>query len=477
MHTQYRIIFIISSLLFTLSLSISLINYFLSLESTHQQLKERSLPLTIDNIYTEIQKHIIEPNLVSSMMAHDTFMKDWLVNDENNVQQITRYLETIKNKYGMFATFLVSDKTKHYYSSKGFIETVQEDRLQNLWYFAFKNSHKSHEINLDFNAHMDNSLIMFINHKILDDNYHMLGATGIAMRVSYIDDMLKKFRQRYYFDVYFANKDGEIILSQQDKHSFTHLKERPDLYAMKDVLLNKEATLLEHEKDNEKFLIMTKYIPELDLYLLVEAKVSRFTTKVTKTFYFNLIASLLITIFITLIILFTVMNYHKKLNYLADHDTLTDLPNRRAFDKDFQHFFMLHKRNASPISMLFLDIDDFKNINDTLGHKTGDEVLQRIADILKQHVRKTDLIARWGGEEFTIALIDSDVDEALKIAEKLQEQIETDILLRNYANRVVTSSFGLTGIHKEDTTDTFLRRADEALYKAKANGKNQVVVL
>ena len=110
MNLNYRTVLIITFLLVTLSVSMSAINYIISLQSMQKQLTERSLPLTVDNIYTEIQKHIIEPNLVSSMMAHDTFLKEWLINDEANVGRIAKYLETIKNKYGMFTTFLVSEK-------------------------------------------------------------------------------------------------------------------------------------------------------------------------------------------------------------------------------------------------------------------------------------------------------------------------------------------------------------------------------
>ena len=80
-----------------------------------QQLKTQSLPLSLDNIYTEIQKQIIEPYLVSSMMANDTFVKDWLLHDEESVTRITQYLDMVKNKYGMFATFLVSEQSRNYY--------------------------------------------------------------------------------------------------------------------------------------------------------------------------------------------------------------------------------------------------------------------------------------------------------------------------------------------------------------------------
>ena len=110
MNSKYKIVILISLLLITLSISITFINYFVSLNSTEKHLKTQSLPLSLDNIYTEIQKHIIEPYLVSSMMANDTFVQDWILNDEVNNHKIKEYLDAVKNKYAMFATFMVSER-------------------------------------------------------------------------------------------------------------------------------------------------------------------------------------------------------------------------------------------------------------------------------------------------------------------------------------------------------------------------------
>ena len=476
MHLNYRIVFIITFLLFTLSVSMSLINYTVTLQLTQKQLRDSSLPLTVDNIYTEIQKHIIEPNLVASMMAHDTFLKDWLINKEDDTNKITKYLETIKNKYNMFTTFLVSERTKNYYNSKGLVEQIKEENRDNAWYFSFKEIQSNQEINLDFNKHIDDSMVMFINHKIFDEEYHMIGATGIGLKISYINDMLEYFRKQYNFNVYFINKEGKVVLSEDKVNQLSHIKDVPELYAIKDDLITKEKKIIDYTKAGEEYLLNVKYIPELDLYLIVEAKLSYFIENVTKTFYFNLIGSIFVSILIALMILITIRKYHRKLEYLAANDTLTGLPNRRSFNKKFEHFFLLHKRNSNPMALLFLDLDDFKNINDTLGHQIGDEVLKRIADIIKQNIRKTDLVARWGGEEFIISLIDSDVKKAKVIAEKLREQIETDIFLHQITNQTVTASFGLTNVKSDDTIDTILNRVDTALYKAKGSGKNKIIL-
>lgn len=126
---------------------------------------------------------------------------------------------------------------------------------------------------------------------------------------------------------------------------------------------------------------------------------------------------------------------------------------------------------------MFLDIDNFKNINDKLGHQKGDVVLKRIATILNENIRQTDLIARWGGEEFIIALIDSSLEDSKIICEKLRKSIEEDLELTNLCSYNVTASFGLTMVNSTDTKENLLLRVDNAMYKSKNEGKNRITVV
>lgn len=443
---------------------------------THDQLKNSSLPLTVDNIYTEIQKHIIEPNLIASMMANDTFMKDWLADQEKDSQKIVRYLDTIQNKYQMFATFLVSEKSKNYYSAAGLLEEVTKENANNSWYFTFKNKPEVHEINIDNNEHMGSSLVMFINHKIFDDEFHMIGATGVGVKTSYINDMLKQFRLQYSFNVYFINAEGDVIISEQSTNAISNIDDVPELSLIKSDLISKGSQLFEYTRNGEKTLLNRKYIPELDLYLLVEAKMNDFTNKVKETFYFNIIISVLLTGAITLIVLIYMRSIHGKLNQLADNDPLTRLPNRRCFNRNLERTLLLKKRNKTQLAILFIDLDDFKKINDTKGHDIGDLVLKRIADILKTTVRETDLISRWGGEEFTVLLVDSDLNGASLSAENLCKVIEQDTLLIDLVGHKVSASIGVTEIQENEAIDIIFKRVDNALYKAKVAGKNQYII-
>lgn len=474
MNSKYKIVIVVSILLLILSLSITTINYMVSLNNTEKQLKNQSLPLSLDNIYTEIQKHIIEPYLVSSMMANDTFVQDWLINEEENHSKIEQYLNAIRNQYGMFTSFLVSEKTQNYYTHEGLIEKMNESNKPNKWYYDFKKIQERHEINLDFNKHLSNSMMMFLNYKIIGKDYSFLGATGVGIKIYYINDMLKNFRQKHHFKVFFINKDGKIILAERKIVKEDNLDNIEHLRNYKDTLISKDPQSIEFEHNGKRYLLSSKYIPELNLYLLVEAKVDDFIKDVKNIFYLNLFISIFISIIITISLIFLIRNYNKKLEHLAGNDLLTNMNNRRVFEDKFQYQLLLHQRNNQALSFVFIDIDNFKMINDKYGHGIGDKVLIRVSTILKENIRKTDLISRWGGEEFVIAYIDSSLEDAKVITKKIKDLIESDYNLRNLTKNSVTASFGLTQLRKEDNMDTIVRRADKEMYKAKASGKNKI---
>lgn len=474
MKSNYKIVFLITILILILTLSISVINYQVSLETTKTQLKNQALPLSLDNIYTEIQKSIIEPYLISSMMANDIFVKDWILHDEDNIEKISNYLKIIKEKYSIFLTFLVSEKTKNYYTSKGVIEVLDKNKKENEWYFSFKNKNKINEINLDLNKNLGNSLIMFINHKIIKNN-ELIGMTGVGLKISYINKMLEMFREKYKLKVSFYNTHGDIVLSED--HNKKNIDLIKNLFKNNKDFLLKQSEMFEYKENGEKIILNNKFIPELNLYLIIEAKVDDFIKDIRHIFYFNLLVSLIITLIITLIILSILRKYNKKLEKLADYDSLTSISNRRKFNDTFKHFFLLSKRKEEPLSVLFLDLDNFKSINDKYGHKVGDKVLIRCAEVLSNNIRKTDLIARWGGEEFVIAFINTKVSDAFVISNKICSALENDDDLIAFTKSKLTASIGLTQCLVDDTIDTVLVRADKAMYDAKSKGKNQVIIV
>jgi diguanylate cyclase (GGDEF)-like protein len=162
---------------------------------------------------------------------------------------------------------------------------------------------------------------------------------------------------------------------------------------------------------------------------------------------------------------------------IANTDVLTFLPNRRKIMVDLQEEVIRSNRYGTPLSISLLDLDNFKNINDTYGHTTGDEALRSVAARLREQIRHPDTIGRYGGEEFLIVLPNSEIQAASEQAERLCQRVRTLHVEANDHSITVTVSIGVAQYKIEDENwEQFLHRADEALYKAKDMGRDQWVV-
>jgi diguanylate cyclase (GGDEF)-like protein len=163
----------------------------------------------------------------------------------------------------------------------------------------------------------------------------------------------------------------------------------------------------------------------------------------------------------------------KKLQILATTDELTGAYNRRAFYELIKKSIYRAKRHNEPLSLVLLDIDYFKKVNDTYGHNTGDKILQLLVELVLENIRQEDVLARWGGEEFIIALPQTPYKLGIELAERLRNNIAT----YNFPEvGSMTVSLGLAEFQpKNDDIQSFIKRADNALYKAKDNGRNMVV--
>ncbi len=174
-------------------------------------------------------------------------------------------------------------------------------------------------------------------------------------------------------------------------------------------------------------------------------------------------------------------DFNKTLSLLLTTDWLTQISNRRYFDERFENEWRRAIRGKYPISLIFSDLDFFKEYNDSLGHPAGDECLKKVAGVMKSLVRRpADLAARLGGEEFVIMLPMTSLEDSVHIAEKVREKIE-NLKIIHADSRVagyVTASFGVASATPKHELNhmTLIKAADEALYKAKNNGRNRVEV-
>jgi diguanylate cyclase (GGDEF)-like protein len=158
-------------------------------------------------------------------------------------------------------------------------------------------------------------------------------------------------------------------------------------------------------------------------------------------------------------------------------DPLTEIFNRREMLARMQIEQKRQLRHGDPFTLIIGDIDNFKNVNDTFGHEQGDHVLKMLARIMKDQIRNIDCICRWGGEEFLIMLVETDLDNGQNVAERIRKNIETAEFEFKNLKIAVTITCGLSAHHgSDDTIESCIKRADQALYRGKTQGKNRIVV-
>lgn len=186
----------------------------------------------------------------------------------------------------------------------------------------------------------------------------------------------------------------------------------------------------------------------------------------------RLFATLLLTIIMINIVLNVIADLHRKLENQALTDSLTGAYNRRFMEKVLDALVARAERQPLVATILMIDIDHFKRVNDRFGHDHGDLVLKRVVEIVASRMRRSDRLFRWGGEEFLVLLEGADLEGATRVAEEIRQSVAAATILPEQA---VTVSIGVGQYQDRQDVDGWTRAADVALYEAKASGRNRVV--
>lgn len=464
------------SLLIILGFSISAISSF---KAAQQQaltsLLQQEMPLTLDNVYSEVQNDLLKPQLVSSLMANDTFVHDWIRSGELDIAPISRYLNKLKERYGLFTAFFVSQSSARYFYSGGLLKTISPESPIDAWYYRFRAASGESEINIDPDLSNNNQITIFINVKVRDQNNKLAGIIGVGLNIKNVEHQLDSYYHKYGKTVYFINKQGAVVLSGNYTSAEKNITEKEGIKEIASEILASKEGRFSYRYQGKKQLLSTRYVEELDLLLCVEAQTGQITQALIKPLIINIIISLFLLITILYLILKTVNSYQKKLEKIAWWDHLTGLFNRTSFTLQYQQEESRHKRNHSGMVLLMIDIDFFKHVNDSKGHLQGDKVLQQCANILQKTLRPCDIIARWGGEEFIVLLPETDKAEAVKTAERLRLLVQNNSQLNYLTGTGLTISIGLSVFDETQNMDWHISMADKQLYKAKDNGRNCVV--
>jgi len=467
---RHRLILVLTLLLAAGFIATSLISYQVSRQAIRHAIIDQDLPLTSSNIYSEIQKDLVRPVLISATMAHDTFVRDWVLAGERDADAMARFLKEVKARHGAFSSFFVSERTGNYYTGDGILKRVSSFEPRDAWYYRVRGMSQEYEINVDPDLANEDALTIFINHRVYDYAGEFIGVTGIGLTVDAVRGLIREYQQRFNRTIYFVNARGRIVVfGNETNREEEDLHKRPGLGAQIDAILNEKRGSFQYEAGGDNYILHVNYLPELKWHLFVEQNESIALAGIRRTLFVNLGISLAVTLLVVFLIHQALMRHQRRLEELASTDELTGLLNRHACNILIGKLVAEHRREPKPVSMLLADIDHFKRINDTHGHLVGDAVLTAVAHVLQDGLRASDLAVRWGGEEFLLVLKGCDLSEAQRIAENLRAAVAA---LKDPLP--VTISVGIARFDGDEAPEQTVDRADGALYRAKSAGRNRV---
>jgi len=448
--------------------------------STQKQ-QEAIMPL-----FSLITSEIIRPITVSQYMASDPFLLNYIQQDKIDNSVVYNYITSVANKFNTMS-FIAIEKHQILIDSKKKITGLNSKNAE--WYHRLKAIDK--EKFTDFgdaeNPHL------FFDVKMFNENREFIGFIGLAVDLDHFATKFNEFKQNFGFEVYFIDENDHITLSSSQLMKTTSHHRRNSLTNINELdwYLNyqrakqsniENGTNIESNNNSSIFnfsdddLIVSQIpLKELNWRVFI---VSPPVTK--QSAYWQLfIQKLFIFLFVSLALYFIftlcVSNFRASLVKDSETDFLTQLPNRT-----FVHWkFSQLSNEYNHVSVVIADIDNFKRLNDTYGHLFGDDVLKVIAKELSKNLRTIDLVGRWGGEEFIFILPDTNAKQAQEIVDRIRLNISKIPFTPSSTSKKfnVTVSFGVSDSDLANVElEEILIKADQALYNAKTNGRNQVVV-
>ncbi len=477
---KWKLIAVTSALLVTGFCATSFLSYHVAHVSIREGIVGNQLPITSDTVYSEIQRDLILPVIVSSMMAKDTFLRDWMLSGEQPVEAVIKYLREVKQRYGAVTSFFVSDRTRNYYQpdvAGGILKQVSPTEPRDVWYYRVRNLKSDYEINVDVDLANHDAMTIFINYRAHDYAGKFIGATGVGLTVEAVRKLIDRYQREYGRLIYFVDKTGRIMLrGDQVRVPEANIHEREGLRELAARVLKEERGSYQYAYRGRTQLLNVRPVAEFGWYLFVEQEEDAALENIRRSLYASLAVWIGVTLLVLLATTLTINRYQSRLEVMATTDKLTGLSNRQAHEIHLHQALKEAVRSGHSLSLMMLDLDRFKSINDCFGHQAGDQIICAVARILGAGLRSSDIISRWGGDEYLVILKDCALADAQRLADKIRVEVERQPIDCQGRPLTVTVSIGVAELVPGDDGERLLARVDEALYAAKNAGRNRVCV-
>ncbi|CDI03912.1 conserved hypothetical protein [Candidatus Competibacter denitrificans Run_A_D11] len=478
-NRHQRHLFILLTLILTIAFITTIsLSYIVARNNIRINIIENELPLTGDSIYSEIQRDLIKPVFIADQMAHNTFLRDWIARGEQDTSAVIRYLAEIKVRYNAFTTFYASEYTRRYFTANDILRQIDE---KDTWFFRVRSMKEPYEINIDRDERNGNWLTVFINFRIVDDFGRFLGVTGVSLSSDAIVNLVANYNRKFNREIAFYDMAGHNSLYDPISNSRpTPLNELTGLSSLTQSILNHSPiqTKLSYRNEGHHSLthVNSRFIPELKWYLVISQDEHESLKPLGRVLFLNLVIGLIATLAVLVLTLWVVARYQRRLWHVAVTDKLTGVANRSSGDNKFLQVRNHAHETAEPFSVMVIDCDKFKQVNDEYGHLVGDQVIAGLAQLIRNNIRSTDCVARWGGEEFMVLMPQANCAGAKIRAEALRVAVEQHVFNIGTQSFTKTVSIGVAEWNGTETNEMLFARADQALMQSKRTGRNRVTV-
>ncbi len=425
----------------------------------------------ISPVFTLVEEELLEPMHIAKTLAtariYDKYFHDQSISD----QQIIQDLGKLESQFGL-GFYLAKESNRKQYNSDGSSFDLIEGKVG--WYFELQKEPQ------DFLAVLGKreDVHLYIDVKQYDEIGNFIGFVGIAKSLKDFLTSFRNFRQAYGHEFVFTNSRDEIVLSSKEKWlpDGLHLSTVNDLpwfnqFRRKQLANSERSKLI--QTDEGELLISQFDIEALDWKLYVITPLSERQSEINKVFIFYVFILFALLFIVYKVVQHFIREYLQTIDNKINYDPLTKLSNRHHLEQQFS----LLSEEYQQIGIIIVDIDHFKQVNDTHGHNAGDLVLQMLAKCLNEAIRKQDIAGRWGGDEFVILLPGSDTDNALQIARRCKELLAKERVYLSQSSLEIYASFGVTTAKNMHNLTALLEVADKALYQAKNDGRNRICYL
>lgn len=454
----------------------SLLAYKAARDGVRTSIEENALPVAAESVYARLQRDLVEPIFVSSMMANDTFLHDWVLDGERSPEAMQKFLTEVQSRYSTITAFFVSDRSRRYYHPSGVLKLVEPDEWRDAWYWRVRGMAEPYELNVDMDLANADVLTVFINYRVVDAAGEYLGAAGVGLTIDAMARMAARLRDEFGTSVYFVDPEGVIVAGMPAgyKVPLPTVFHEPGLRDAAMEAIKAGGGAFRYHANHGDVLLHVRWLPEVRWFLFVEQAEAASVAGSRRALRFNLGVYSGILVLVLLAATLTVDRFQRRLERAATHDTLTGALNRLAFGAVADHAIKDARRTGLPLSAVMVDADGFKTVNDSFGHPDGDKVLKAIVDAALGMMRQSDAFCRWGGEEFLFLLPGCDAEAAKTVTEKVRAAAAEMTARQSPVG--VTLSAGIATLREQEDFDTLVRRADDALLQAKRTGKNRSVI-